>query len=625
MKDISRILRTWEGLLGKRTASVMGLRYEDAYQKGIILLPPPTPDISKGEYVLGKVIWSNAEVGDFGLRENELGQHISIFGRTGAGKTNAAFLLLQQLLDKGNRFLVFDWKQTYRGMASQKQMKLYTPGQDEAPLFFNPLNLSAIPENLHDAYLRHLVAVWLDVYFRELRLLTTEGAEYLFLRGIETMRTQQQQLTFQNLYSWLLQYPSVCREKDWKVSLSNVLHKMTTGPIGRVLQDHHEPVDIGKLLTTCSVIELHWLGSPKDKVFLMQTLLLQLYYHVSQLGHSPSLRFFVLVEEAHNILLRHAQGYETVMEMVLRQVREYGVGICLLDQHPSLISLPARGTYTTIAFSLPAYEDVHAVDNSMALGQDREYLSKLKVGQAIVHLRDRFMKPFLVQFPKAELGSYLPSRKPPVGNLPKSRVIYPGHRLLSQRAKALLLDIADNPITSTSQRYRQLSLNPKQGNELRKELLAQRLIQHVDINTGKARIRLIQPTQEGKMLLREQGIRIVEHRRKGSLVHQYWCQKAKEHFEKKGYGVLEEVEIGKGKAVDLVAINDQERIAIEVETGKSDVVGNVRKCLGANFSKIVVVAVSAHIERQILSRLRTNTLEGPGVRVISLTGKELLS
>ena len=324
------------------------------------------------------------------------------------------------------------------------------------------------------------------------------------------------------------------------------------------------------------------------------------YYHVSQLGQSQNLRFMVLVEEAHNILLRHSQGYETVMEMVLRQVREYGVGICLLDQHPSLISLPARGTYTTIAFSLPAYEDVHAVDNSMALGQDREYLSKLKVGQAIVHLRDRFMKPFLVRFPKAELGSYFPSRSPADSNLPKRRVIYPTHNLLSQRANALLLDIADNPLTPTSQRYRQLSLNPKLGNELRRELLSRRFVKQVDINTGQARVRLLELSSEGCKFLRERGIVIRRDYRRGGLEHQFWCQKAKKHYEKHGYGVLEEIRIGNGKAVDLVAVNEQERIAIEVETGKSDVAGNVRKCIEAGFESIVILAVS----RAVLNRIR---------------------
>ena len=44
--------------------------------------------------------------------------------------------------------------------------------------------------------------------------------------------------------------------------------------------------------------------------------------------------------------------------------------------------------------------------------------------------------------------------------------------------------------------------------------------------------------------------------------------------------------------VDLVAENDTARVAIEVETGKSDVAENVRKSRGAGFNRIVLFATS---------------------------------
>ena len=56
-----------------------------------------------------------------------------------------------------------------------------------------------------------------------------------------------------------------------------------------------------------------------------------------------------------------------------------------------------------------------------------------------------------------------------------------------------------------------------------------------------------------------------------------------------GYTVEEEVSIGDGKAVDLVATKDSKRIAIEVETGKSDVDENVRKCREAGFNIVNVL------------------------------------
>ncbi len=49
-----------------------------------------------------------------------------------------------------------------------------------------------------------------------------------------------------------------------------------------------------------------------------------------------------------------------------------------------------------------------------------------------------------------------------------------------------------------------------------------------------------------------------------------------------------EVHIRDGKAVDLVARKGHKRIAVEVETGKSDAQENVRKCKEAGFDEVVV-------------------------------------
>ena len=58
-----------------------------------------------------------------------------------------------------------------------------------------------------------------------------------------------------------------------------------------------------------------------------------------------------------------------------------------------------------------------------------------------------------------------------------------------------------------------------------------------------------------------------------------------------------------GGRVDVLATNDKEQIGIEIETGKSDVVSNVKHCLLSKFARIIVVATNqtalAKIERQL--------------------------
>ena len=74
--------------------------------KSPLLLPPPPANIVKGEYPVGDVLYNKKVVAQFGLREDEWIQHMGIFGRSGAGKTNLVFKLLNNFLEKGRKFAV---------------------------------------------------------------------------------------------------------------------------------------------------------------------------------------------------------------------------------------------------------------------------------------------------------------------------------------------------------------------------------------------------------------------------------------------------------------------------------------------------------------------------------------
>jgi len=71
------------------------------------LVPPPSGDVV-GEYPLGTVLYAGKSIGTFGLREHEWIQHVGVFGRSGAGKTNLGFEIFRQLLLHGKPVLVFD-------------------------------------------------------------------------------------------------------------------------------------------------------------------------------------------------------------------------------------------------------------------------------------------------------------------------------------------------------------------------------------------------------------------------------------------------------------------------------------------------------------------------------------
>jgi hypothetical protein len=84
---------TTRRLLEQHIASVAYQRLGDP--DGLFLSLPP-PERARGAYHLGTIRY-DGPTWPLGLREEEVLQHVAIFGRSGAGKTNVLFHLLEQL------------------------------------------------------------------------------------------------------------------------------------------------------------------------------------------------------------------------------------------------------------------------------------------------------------------------------------------------------------------------------------------------------------------------------------------------------------------------------------------------------------------------------------------------
>jgi len=77
-----------------------------------------------------------------------------------------------------------------------------------------------------------------------------------------------------------------------------------------------------------------------------------------------------------------------------------------------------------------------------------------------------------------------------------------------------------------------------------------------------------------------------------SLEHRFWIRRAADSFEKKGYEVMKEHPIKGNGAVDILATGPGQRIAVEVEPGKSDINANLAKIKKGSFDRVVLVATS---------------------------------
>lgn len=154
-----------------------------------------------------------------------------------------------------------------------------------------------------------------------------------------------------------------------------------------------------------------------------------------------------------------------------------------------------------------------------------------------------------------------------------------------------LADVASRPLSTTVPRYQRLSLSRRRGNAIRQSLLSAGIIEDVPIATRSGQVVLYQLTDFGRSLCSSTGIDPGPRSRE-SLEHRFWINRTADYFEKKGYDLTREHPIKGNGAIDLLAERPGERIAIEVETGKSDIKTNLSKIKDVGFDRIVMVATS---------------------------------
>jgi len=295
-------------------------------------------------------------------------------------------------------------------------------------------------------------------------------------------------------------------------------------------------------------------------------------------------------------------------------MRDLGEAVVLLDQNPSLLSVPAMGnTATTICLNLKHADDLEAAGKALGLPRDRwEYLGRLPVGQGIVRVQGRHATPFLVDFPLFPTKRSLPpsqGERRPLATASVQRRAEEARRLLDEATRALreeargkkgndrtgsaerklLRDVASHSFSGVTERYGRLGWSAYRGTNAKRALLKQGLLCEVRLRVPEGTVTLLELTEQGKDLLGQEGIEVGPFPKNASLEHEYWKHRVAEDYRSRGYEVEEEVHIGGGKTVDLVATKDGERIAIEIETGNSDPERNRRKCSRESFSKVLSI------------------------------------
>ena len=134
------------------------------------------------------------------------------------------------------------------------------------------------------------------------------------------------------------------------------------------------------------------------------------------------------------------------------------------------------------------------------------------------------------------------------------------------------------------------------------QLVKRGLIRIAEIHTEKGVVKLMEATERAVHILGEMGVKL-EKGKKESLEHEYWKTQVKTALEKKGFEVSEEKDF-----VDLVAIKGEDKIALEVETGKSDPVRNLSRDIMGDYTRIIIVALSEPAKLSIEKALQKSGL-----------------
>ncbi|WP_419058432.1 helicase HerA domain-containing protein [Enorma massiliensis] len=362
------------------------------------------------------------------LSVNSLSSHTFITGSTGAGKSNAIYCLLEQLVAAGKTFLAIEpAKGEYKNVfGSSGLASVYGTSPQMAPML--QLNPFSFPDAIH--VLEHLD--------RLVEIFNACWPMYAAMPAVLKAAVEQSYedcgwdlMTSTNPYGNNL-YPTfsdVCRnvrsfietsdydeenKGAYKGSLLTRLQSLTTGINGMVFTKHELSDD--ELFECNTVVDLSRVGSNETKSLLMGILILKLQEHrmATAQGMNAPLQHITVLEEAHNILRRtsgeqvtesaNLQGKSVEMiSNAIAEMRTYGKGFIIADQAPGLLDMAAiRNTNTKVILRLPDQSDRELAGKAAGLTDEQiTELAKLPRGVAAI-FQNEWIEPVLCKINRSE-------------------------------------------------------------------------------------------------------------------------------------------------------------------------------------------------------------------------------
>ncbi|CAB1065545.1 hypothetical protein D1BOALGB6SA_10342 [Olavius sp. associated proteobacterium Delta 1] len=561
----------------------------------IVLLPPPDENGSDGEISLGLVEYLERKLFPYSLRLKDINRHAGIFGSTGTGKTTIATNIIRELHKRKVPTIVIDWETSYRGLAQElKDFIVYTVGIDINPFYTNLFN---VPPgiSIHE-YAKNLVSLVSHDY------LGGQGSDTVLLEYILEAFAENNKPIFEDLINIIdreiiqkLKFKGKLAGRTglWKETVLRQNKFMSIGCIGRVVNtNRHIPVE--NLLDKWAVLELGNLKSPQDRAFITHFVLDQLMLYFQHKGIvSEKLKLVIVMEEFHNLVNidgKRTDGTPILIDNMFREIRKYGVGLIAIDQTPSEIPNAVYANMNTkISFSLNTNQDTYSMGRAMNMPELKwPYLGMLETGQAITSIKQRIPEPILLSIPftkplpninnstlrslmsgVSDLSIEIIEKETELNDPQSSLTNYtPPSAAAPDKLEALELifleDLIKYPFDGVDKRTKRMGMHQTEITKIHKSLTKKQVAFPVIVDGRK----LFKLTPYGKEAAERHGLKIPKW--KGGIVHAYCVAKVMAHMRLQGLGAAKEVD-------NIDIIDKKNLIGIEVETGKSNILKNLKK------------------------------------------------
>ncbi len=456
----------------------VGIQDLGSMQASRTVFREPTPGDVAGDVLVGYTVPSGIPVG---LWFRDFRGHVFVSGRSGVGKSALTWLIASQVV-ASKTVTIFDIEEEYATLAADSEAWLLMRFQHwRRNHFVGPLALAGAD------WLERLTGVLEEAFG------LTPLSMAQFRAFVSGMREAGDSLTWPALLEHLR--PLAMRSASHKALYYRILNLLSSyGDQYGVTTGYALRDVLGRPL----ILGLKNV-SADQRLFLYADLY---SYHTAaeDVKTATALNGIWIFDEYHSLMDAAWRDKEPLSFKMLRQISKRGTGLVVCEQSPATLDARARTNYATRCFfSQRDRTNINYAVDSLDLSQAQREFYKWLPPRHYIMQHPRVSFPFVVRVP--DLAIRQPSRDEIERRIQRSLEVLgfsqadaraqagarPAHRTGLEPADDLLTylrAIVQYPNMPATDRDKQIGIGPAKAAALRRQALAEGLVERVSVNPG---------------------------------------------------------------------------------------------------------------------------------------------